>query len=401
MGASIRCGVLHLGVLATGFCLHSQQLPLRRYTTADGLAGNGIYGIAADSRGFLWFATSEGLSRFDGFGFTRQTAMAGLPHAIITRIAIGRHGNYWLATPDGLIRYRPDLPPSSADRMVVIRPDGTPASAEITALLEDRVGRLWCGTEAGLYVIEDTAARTPRIAEVKIGLPGVSWADSSIGGIAEDMEEGLWVGAGDGTLYRRHTDGKVDRNPTTEKLPTGMITALKTDRKGRLWVGRGNALERSIPAPHPGVNGFERLSGQSGGPPLGRVFDIFEAREGDMWVGIYRCLAQFPADGGPARIWNGDNGLPSCGKSAPLAKIGMAICGWERATWAGLKLATGGVLTYSAGNGIGVDGVISVGETVRAARIVFLGPQGIGRAFVSEPVPATVFRSSSLACLGT
>lgn len=364
MSAFVRRGVLHLGALATSFCLHTQQLPLRHYTTADGLAGNAIYGIAADSRGFLWFATSDGLSRFDGFSFTRQTAMAGLPHTIITRIVIGRYGNYWLATPDGLIRYRPDLPPSSADRIVVIRPDGKPVSADITALLEDRLGRLWCGTEAGLYVIEDTAARRPRIAEVKIGLPGVSWGDSSVAGIAEDMEGSLWAGAGDGTLYRRRTDGQVERYLTTEALPKGMITSLKTDRKGRLWVGRGNILERSRPARRPGANGFELLSGQSGGPPLGRVFDIFEARDGDMWVGIYRCLAQFPADGGPARIWNGDNGIPSRGIGA-LGQDRDGNLWMGTGDVGGLKLATGGVLTYPAGSGIGVDAVIAIAETLR------------------------------------
>src|ERR1700693_3728390 len=37
-------------------------------------------------------------------------------------VAIDRRGNYWLATPAGLVRFRPDLPPSSADRIIVIRP---------------------------------------------------------------------------------------------------------------------------------------------------------------------------------------------------------------------------------------------------------------------------------------
>jgi ligand-binding sensor domain-containing protein len=62
-------------MFATGLCIYGQQLPLRHYTTADGLASNAICGIAADARGFLWFVTSEGLSRFDGFGLAGQTAI--------------------------------------------------------------------------------------------------------------------------------------------------------------------------------------------------------------------------------------------------------------------------------------------------------------------------------------
>jgi ligand-binding sensor domain-containing protein/signal transduction histidine kinase len=353
-------------VLATGLFLHAQQLPLRRYTTADGLPSNAVYGIAGDSRGFLWFATAEGLSRFDGFSFTTHTAIAGLPRTAITQILIGRHDNYWLATADGLIRFRPDLPPSSRDRMTVLRPGGSAAAANIYRLMEDRSGALWCGTEAGLFEIEDTAAAAPRLTEVKIGLPGVSWGDSSVSGLAEDAEGGMWIGTRDGTLYHRLPDRRMERFPGKEELPQGQITWLHADRKGILWVGRGNWLERSLPAPHPGANGFERLSGRPSGPPLGRVFQIFESREGDVWVGIYRCLVQFPANGGPGRVWNGDNGLSS---------RGVGTMGQDRDgnIWMGtgdegaLKLATGGVLTYSDRNGIGMDAVISIAETRRGS----------------------------------
>jgi ligand-binding sensor domain-containing protein len=252
-----------LGVLAICGSLRGSQLPLRRYTTADGLANNAVLSIASDSRGFLWFATAEGISRFDGFGFTNQTESTGLPHSVVRQLLIGRHGNYWLATPEGLIRFRPDLPQSKPDRMVVIRPEGKPGSASILALLEDRGGKLWCGTQAGLYAIDDSASRTPRFAEVRIGLPGVSWGDSEVSGLAEDAEGGVWIGAADGTLYCRRPDRRVERYTSTEAKPQAEITRLLADRKGRIWVGRGNALYRSKLAVHPGGNGFERLSGQS------------------------------------------------------------------------------------------------------------------------------------------
>src|SRR5579864_3735353 len=129
--------LLGLWVFAICWVLPGAQLPLRRYTTADGLANNSVLSIAADSRGFLWIATAEGLSRYDGFAFVNQSTSTGLPHSRVRQVLIGRHGNYWLATPAGLVRFRPDLPRSSADRMVVIRPDGGPETAHISVLLED------------------------------------------------------------------------------------------------------------------------------------------------------------------------------------------------------------------------------------------------------------------------
>jgi hypothetical protein len=141
MRVSAHRRVLELTLLAACWSLHGAQLPLRHYSTADGLANNAVYSIASDSRGFLWFATAEGLSRFDGYGFANQTVSTGLPHSTVRQVLIGRHGNYWLATPAGLVRFRPDLPQSSANRMVVIRPNSKPESAPITALLEDRGGK--------------------------------------------------------------------------------------------------------------------------------------------------------------------------------------------------------------------------------------------------------------------
>ena len=84
--------------------------------------------------------------------------------------------------------------------MVVLRPDGKPEAARISVLLEDRRGTLWCGTQAGLYAIDDAARPNPQLAEVPIGLPGLAWGDSDVTALAEDAEGGLWIGLADGTL---------------------------------------------------------------------------------------------------------------------------------------------------------------------------------------------------------
>ena len=72
---------------------HSEKLPLRRYTTADGLAGNRVQWILSDSLGFLWFATTEGLSRFDGYEFKSFTPEQGLPGSYVTQIIETRAGS--------------------------------------------------------------------------------------------------------------------------------------------------------------------------------------------------------------------------------------------------------------------------------------------------------------------
>src|ERR1051325_8607240 len=84
-----------------------EHLPIKPYTTAEGLAHNFVSRIVCDSRGFLWFCTREGLSRFDGYGFTTYGLEDGLPSAIINDLLETREGVYWVATAGGLCRFNP------------------------------------------------------------------------------------------------------------------------------------------------------------------------------------------------------------------------------------------------------------------------------------------------------
>lgn len=86
----------------------AERLPLKSYTTADGLARDQVNRIVRDSRGFLWLCTPEGLSRFDGYRFTNYTIADGLPHRSVRDVLETRSGEYWVATGDGLCRFTLD-----------------------------------------------------------------------------------------------------------------------------------------------------------------------------------------------------------------------------------------------------------------------------------------------------
>jgi ligand-binding sensor domain-containing protein len=85
----------------------SEQLPIKTYTTADGLAQNAVNRIVRDSRGFLWFCTEEGLSRFDGYTFTTYGVEQGLPSGRVTDLLETREGEYWVSCAGGLCRFNP------------------------------------------------------------------------------------------------------------------------------------------------------------------------------------------------------------------------------------------------------------------------------------------------------
>ena len=83
---------------------NSQKLPLKTYTTADGLATSVIHHSFRDSDGFLWFSGRGGMSRFDGTSFVSfklEDQSAPLVHQVLESRDRKR---FWIATDNGLYR---------------------------------------------------------------------------------------------------------------------------------------------------------------------------------------------------------------------------------------------------------------------------------------------------------
>jgi ligand-binding sensor domain-containing protein len=102
--ASLACVAL---VLLLPLALKAERLPIKTYTTADGLLRDNVYRVRQDSRGFLWFCTAEGVSRFDGYGFTNFTTDDGLPHPVVNDFLETSKGVYLVATGAGIARLNP------------------------------------------------------------------------------------------------------------------------------------------------------------------------------------------------------------------------------------------------------------------------------------------------------
>ena len=94
-------------LLAGGVGLQAQRLPVRSYTTADGLLHNTVNRIVKDSRGLLWFCTNEGLSRFDGYAFVNFGVEQGGPAAAVTDLLETRGGEYLGGDRRGPVSLRP------------------------------------------------------------------------------------------------------------------------------------------------------------------------------------------------------------------------------------------------------------------------------------------------------
>ena len=144
----------------------AERLPIRTYSTADGLAHVRVTRVVADSQGFVWLYATEGLSRFDGQGFTRYGYAQGLANTRINDFLETSRGAYWVATNGGgVYRYTPlvhgpgarkgEGAEANGSRFTLFRVGDDLQTNRVNALHEDRQGRLWAGTDGGLFLLDD------------------------------------------------------------------------------------------------------------------------------------------------------------------------------------------------------------------------------------------------------
>ena len=123
-------------------------LGLDRWGIEAGLAGIGVRDVVEGPDGFVWIATSGGLSRFDGRSFVDLTAATtpSLPTNSITALAPGADGKLWVGLEHGGVR---------SLRAGAIGPDprlaALPTDLSVRDPLEDRSGVLWVATTTGRW----------------------------------------------------------------------------------------------------------------------------------------------------------------------------------------------------------------------------------------------------------
>jgi len=226
---------------------YAQRLPIRPYSTADGLAGDHVSAILPDSRGFLWIGTFTGLSRFDGREFRTFGAADGLPHPMVNALLEDRSGVIWVATRGGLARIEPQGHEMSPVRLG----DGTPHN--ITHVLQTNDGRIWASDRDSLYVFpsERDLTKPARIPVAFPTPPPPSLQPTSvIEGLAEGRDGDLWIGTSWG-LVRRLRDGRMIPIRVRPTDQDDRVYNVAVDRAGRVWIVHWGIAHR--PGVHFGV----------------------------------------------------------------------------------------------------------------------------------------------------
>ena len=89
--------------MLTGLFLNAQQFIFKTYNVEDGLVSNPVRRIFQDRKGFIWIATGEGLSKYDGDKFTNYTTANGLSHNMVNDIYESSDGKLYAAENNGVV----------------------------------------------------------------------------------------------------------------------------------------------------------------------------------------------------------------------------------------------------------------------------------------------------------
>lgn len=130
------------------------SLSFTPYTTNDGLSGNEVVKTVTDHKGFLWVATHNGISRFDGKYFRKYSYIPGdttsLRSIWATDLAVDKKGTLWATTEWGICWYD-----AIYDRFRYINPVKKGIVLYKAPLYVSNAGVLWIAAEDGLFYINE------------------------------------------------------------------------------------------------------------------------------------------------------------------------------------------------------------------------------------------------------
>lgn len=92
-------------LLLYSFNLQAQEPVHWHFTNEQGLPSSEVYDVLQDQRGYMWFATDQGIVRYDGYNFKVFDENVGLPENTVFDLELDKQGNIWVNTIRGHLAY--------------------------------------------------------------------------------------------------------------------------------------------------------------------------------------------------------------------------------------------------------------------------------------------------------
>lgn len=288
----------------------------------DGLSHSTIFAVNQDNEGNLWFATYDGVNKYDGYNFTvyrhEYTDPNSIASDIAKCIAIDDSGKIWVGTREGLSFYNRhkntfsnyfykknginvainSIAPIKEGWLMLGTTEGILLfDAKEECFLNDTLPPLhllkptvlvrqgeciYIGAEDGVYTYTLPAGELKKMVSMP---PGVR-----IHAVLCQMFSRIWMATEGNGLFMYDANSKELKNYLYDNGQSGLnsnyVRSLALDAENRLWVGTYSGLNIYKEA----TDNFSSMKSseiQEGSLSQNSVRSLFRDSQGGMWLGTY------------------------------------------------------------------------------------------------------------------
>lgn len=287
--------------------LLAQYYSFAHYSIEEGLPQTSVNHFAQDQFGYLWVATSGGLSRFDGQDFQNFGVQDGLSSGYVTHILETSTKQLAIATYSGLTIYdghtfTSHTVTNSSGKNLEVRRIFEHSDGRLLILLPQNQLAFWSLDTVDLLSVPNSMAEKYITGMVQTS-PDTYWATTYDGdllsfngeewevlsvthpsqpnfnGLYRDNTGQFWL-IGEQGLFTYQIGDPAFRKYTFASEQQGLVFSLMSDNEGRMWAATAN-----------GVFCFDPKTGvinpKSRGLDGSVVGNIFQDREGNIWFGSF------------------------------------------------------------------------------------------------------------------
>jgi len=216
------------------------QYSVHKLAAGDG-ANSEILSIVEDRSGQLWFGTrGEGLNRFDpktgrSKSYHHDPAnSSSLSHEAVFTLFIDRRGTLWAGTEDGLNAFDPER-----ESFRVYKAPGISPNRE-RAIAEDASGALWLATlYAGVHRFDPVSGA---FTIFRSSQAQGSLSSDAVAAILVDRSGAIWAGTENGLDRWDPVTRTFKAYYESDGLPNNNVNGILEDGRGTLWVTTHNGL---------------------------------------------------------------------------------------------------------------------------------------------------------------
>ncbi|WP_299114948.1 two-component regulator propeller domain-containing protein [uncultured Winogradskyella sp.] len=168
-------------------------------TTAEGLSNNVVFDTHQDKDGYIWFATNNGLNRYDGYSITTffhsEKDSTSIASNVVRCLTEDFQGQLWVGTKNGLNRFNKDT--QSFEKPIILKDFGL-QNNQVMSMQLDKSKKIWITMGDFIGQFDPESLTVGSVKTFNSFMVDIALAN-----------ENIWISNADGDIYKYNIDSKI------------------------------------------------------------------------------------------------------------------------------------------------------------------------------------------------